>query len=76
MEAYWWTVPYSNKIDCNWGAESLLEAGCQLTSDLVSPLVETICKRDLFFVVPGQKPDLDAGFQFRPRCRLQFCGVP
>jgi len=76
MGAYWYTIPYSNKIDGNWGAESLLVAGCKLTPDLVRPFVESVRKWDLFFVIPGQKPDLCAVFQLRPRRGFGFGNIP
>ena len=69
-------VPYPNKIDRYWGTESLFIASCQLTSDLVCPFVEPICEWNLFFVVPGQKANLDAVTKLRPRHQSKLDGVP
>lgn len=60
------SVPNTDKIYYDWGAERLLVTSCELTSELVRPLVKPICKRDLFFVILWQEPDLDMAFQLLP----------
>ena len=63
----WWNLPNTNKIDRDWGAERALIASCKLTSKCVRPLVKAICKRDLFFVILGQEPNLGIVFQLPSR---------
>ena len=69
-------IPHSNKIDHDWGAESLFVAGCEPKSDLVCPFVEPVREWNLFFVVFGQKSDLDTVSQSRPRCQFELNGIP